>query len=154
MPSLRASDADREQVAERLRHATAEGRLTADELDQRLDALYASRTYGELDVLVADLPARSTRRRSPAPVRRRWVGAACGMAVLLAVLGMVAGTVRHSAAAAAGPGHPIVIGAPGPGVAAHALLAAVGSAISVFAVVLVFAAVVWLLVRSQRPSDA
>jgi Domain of unknown function (DUF1707) len=61
--TLRASDADREQVAERLRHATAEGRLTAEELEERLEALFAARTYGELDALVADLPGQTVRHR-------------------------------------------------------------------------------------------
>ena len=61
--TLRASDADREQVAERLRHATAEGRLTADELEERLEAVFAALTYGELDALVADLPGQTVRRR-------------------------------------------------------------------------------------------
>jgi hypothetical protein len=68
--TLRASDADREQVAERLRHATAEGRLTADELEERLEGVFAARTYGELDALVADLPGQTVRRRertSPTP---------------------------------------------------------------------------------------
>jgi Domain of unknown function (DUF1707) len=60
---LRASDADREQVAERLRHATAEGRLAAEELEERLEAVFAARTYGELDGLVADLPGAPPRRR-------------------------------------------------------------------------------------------
>ena len=55
--SLRASDAEREHVAERLRHAATEGRLLPDELDERLGAAFAARTYGELDVLLADLPA-------------------------------------------------------------------------------------------------
>ncbi|MGI8902082.1 MAG: DUF1707 SHOCT-like domain-containing protein [Solirubrobacteraceae bacterium] len=53
---LRASDADREQVADRLRRASTEGRLGADELDQRLGAALRARTYGELDAIVADLP--------------------------------------------------------------------------------------------------
>jgi len=60
---LRASDADREQVAERLRQATAEGRLTAEELEERLEAVFAARTYGDLDPHVADLPGDSVRRR-------------------------------------------------------------------------------------------
>lgn len=60
---LRASDADREQVAERLRHATAEGRLIPEELEDRLEAVFAARTYGELDALVADLPGQTVRRR-------------------------------------------------------------------------------------------
>ena len=63
--TMRASDADREQVAERLRNATAEGRLLAHELEQRLGAAFSARTYGELDALVADLPgsANVTPRR-------------------------------------------------------------------------------------------
>jgi hypothetical protein len=60
---LRASDADREQVAERLRHATAEGRLLAHELEERLDAVFSARTYGELDAVVADLPGPGHGRR-------------------------------------------------------------------------------------------
>jgi ABC-type nitrate/sulfonate/bicarbonate transport system permease component len=64
--SIRASDADREQVAERLRQATAEGRLLAEELEQRLGAVFAARTYGELDALTADLPSGRN-----APVRTR-----------------------------------------------------------------------------------
>lgn len=61
--TLRASDADRERTAERLRHATAEGRLQADELEDRLEATFAARTYGELDAIVADLPGTAVRRR-------------------------------------------------------------------------------------------
>ncbi|HUA50325.1 MAG TPA: DUF1707 domain-containing protein [Solirubrobacteraceae bacterium] len=64
--TLRASDADRDQVAERLRHATAEGRLNADELEERLEAAFAARTYGELDALVVDLPGQTVRRRERA----------------------------------------------------------------------------------------
>ena len=63
-PALRASDADRDVVAARLRDAHAEGRLTPEEFDQRLDATFAARTMGELAALTADLPV-------PAPVRAR-----------------------------------------------------------------------------------
>jgi Domain of unknown function (DUF1707) len=59
--TLRASDADREQVADRLRQATAEGRLVAEELEERLGAVFAARTYGELDALVDDLPGQGLR---------------------------------------------------------------------------------------------
>ena len=58
LPELRASDTDRERHAEILRHATGEGRLTMEELDERLDAVYASRTHSELDRLVADVVVR------------------------------------------------------------------------------------------------
>ena len=54
--NLRASDGDREQIAERLRKAAAEGRLLSEELEQRIGAAFAARTYGELDALVDDLP--------------------------------------------------------------------------------------------------
>ena len=55
-PELRASDADRELVAERLRDALAEGRLDMEEFGERLDAVYQARTYGELAPLTKDLP--------------------------------------------------------------------------------------------------
>lgn len=52
----RASDRDRDEVADRLREAAAEGRLTADELDERLARAFSAVTYGDLDTLTADLP--------------------------------------------------------------------------------------------------
>jgi hypothetical protein len=61
--TLRASDADRDQIAERLRKATAEGRLLAEELEERLEATFSARTYGELDAVVADLPGVTVHRR-------------------------------------------------------------------------------------------
>src|SRR5262245_51845241 len=54
---LRASDADRERVAEVLRRAAGEGRIELAELDERLAAVYAARTYGELEPITRDLPA-------------------------------------------------------------------------------------------------
>jgi len=54
--SLRASDADRDRVAEVLRAAAADGRLGLDELDERLERLYAAKAYGELAPVVEDLP--------------------------------------------------------------------------------------------------
>jgi hypothetical protein len=53
----RASDGEREAVAERLRAAAAEGRLDPDELEERLGAAYAARTVGDLVPLTSDLPA-------------------------------------------------------------------------------------------------
>jgi Domain of unknown function (DUF1707)/Cell wall-active antibiotics response 4TMS YvqF len=52
----RASDAEREAVVARLREAAGEGRLTVDELDERIDAAYAATTRAELEPLTADLP--------------------------------------------------------------------------------------------------
>ncbi|MFE9474030.1 MULTISPECIES: DUF1707 SHOCT-like domain-containing protein [Streptomyces] len=63
-PELRASDTDRERVAEVLRDALAEGRLDMGEFEERLEATYAARTYGELAPITRDLPAGS----APAPV--------------------------------------------------------------------------------------
>ncbi|MFI7316192.1 DUF1707 domain-containing protein [Streptomyces venezuelae] len=57
LPDLRASDADREWVAEQLRDAVAEGRLDMAEFEERLDATYKARTYGELEPLTRDLPS-------------------------------------------------------------------------------------------------
>ena len=54
-PALRASDADRESVAERLRVASVEGRIDAEELEQRLADVYAARWVADLDRLVADV---------------------------------------------------------------------------------------------------
>lgn len=52
---LRASDADRERIAQVLQDAHADGRLTLDELDERLGVLYSARTLGELATLTGDL---------------------------------------------------------------------------------------------------
>ncbi len=54
-PEMRASDADRDGVMEVLRVAAGDGRLTPDELDERLEAALSSRTLGELAMLTADL---------------------------------------------------------------------------------------------------
>jgi hypothetical protein len=54
---LRASHEDRDQVVEQLRMAAGDGRLTAEELDQRLEVALTARTYGELTALTKDLPA-------------------------------------------------------------------------------------------------
>jgi Domain of unknown function (DUF1707) len=56
-PNWLAATADRERAAGVLRAGFAEGRLTQDELDDRLARVYAARTYGELWALTADLPA-------------------------------------------------------------------------------------------------
>lgn len=102
---LRASDADREQIAERLRQAALEGRLLSDELEDRLGAALSARTYGELDALVADLPAPPVVHRtgSGRPVRR-------SRAVPIAIA-LVLALMFLSAVASALGGHPH----PGPG---------------------------------------
>ncbi len=64
---MRASHDDRDQVVERLRVAAGDGRLTAEELDERLEAALTARTYGELERLVVDLPAASGGAALAAP---------------------------------------------------------------------------------------
>lgn len=54
---LRASDADRDRAASVINNAMAEGRLTAQEHSDRLDAIYAAKTHGELVPVLDDLPA-------------------------------------------------------------------------------------------------
>jgi hypothetical protein len=56
-PSMRAATADRERTVDVLKAGFAEGRLTQDEYDERMGRAYAARTYGELNALIADLPA-------------------------------------------------------------------------------------------------
>jgi hypothetical protein len=71
----RASDAEREQVVIRLRDASAEGRLTLEELADRTALAYRAQSHAELAPLTEDLPA------TPAPSRRkpvRWLGTAIG----------------------------------------------------------------------------
>ncbi|WP_030346075.1 DUF1707 SHOCT-like domain-containing protein [Streptomyces sp. NRRL S-1022] len=63
---LRASDADRDRVADILREALAEGRLTADEHAERVDGVLHAKTVGELEVFIRDLPAGHRRPAGPA----------------------------------------------------------------------------------------
>ncbi len=66
---LRISDADRHRVAELLREAAGEGRIDLDELDTRLEAAYAAKTYGDLVPITLDLPGHhsSTPAVPPRP---------------------------------------------------------------------------------------
>lgn len=54
--NVRASDAEREQVVQRLHGAVSEGRLTLSEFGERTEAAYGTRTRGDLERLLADLP--------------------------------------------------------------------------------------------------
>jgi Domain of unknown function (DUF1707) len=65
LPALRASHQDRDRVIEALRVAAGDGRLTLDELDQRIELAMAALTYAELAPLTADLPAAGTPLSSP-----------------------------------------------------------------------------------------
>ena len=73
---MRAADADRQRVAERLRAALDEGRLELSEYDERLQQAYAAKTYGELERVTTDLPttlpAASASQLGQSPTWR-WV---------------------------------------------------------------------------------
>jgi hypothetical protein len=69
----RASDAEREQVVVRLRDASAEGRLTLEELADRTALAYRATTHTDLEPLTADLPATASPTAPAARQRRRWV---------------------------------------------------------------------------------
>lgn len=75
-PAVRASDAEREALGERLRDAAAEGRLTLEELADRAEAAYRATTRDELDQLVSDLPAAPPERAAASAASerppRRW----------------------------------------------------------------------------------
>ena len=75
---LRASYEDRDRVVELLRVSAGDGRLTADELDERLELAMTARTYGELAKLVADLPAAGSVASAPAPRVKEVVRIDCG----------------------------------------------------------------------------
>jgi hypothetical protein len=65
--SLRISDDDRHRVAEVLRQAAGEGRIDLEELDERLEATYGAKTYGDLVPITADLPAQGTAHHPTTP---------------------------------------------------------------------------------------
>jgi hypothetical protein len=104
--SLRASDADRDAVTERLREAAGEGRLEPDELEERVESALRARTYGELARLLADLPRppdtpwRRSGRRTGRVARSARVGAGL-LAVVTVALAVVAVVIALVLAAAA-----------------------------------------------------
>jgi len=87
---LRASDADRERIANVLRDAAGDGRLTMAELDERLDAVYAAKTYAELEPITHDLPATGAEyvpavspSAAPDPARFGAQGTSAGAVAIL-----------------------------------------------------------------------
>ncbi|MEU7165177.1 DUF1707 domain-containing protein [Streptomyces morookaense] len=85
LPEIRASDAERERVAEALRTAVAEGRLDMEEFGERLEAAYKARTHAELVPLVRDLP-ETPASASPSP-RKYEAGARATSRGAVAVFG-------------------------------------------------------------------
>ncbi|HEV2774153.1 MAG TPA: DUF1707 domain-containing protein [Solirubrobacteraceae bacterium] len=90
-PDLRASDADRERAVLTLGRAAGEGRLDVDELEERLQAAYAARTHGELELLLADVGGaiEGDLARAPAPAPRARVvrSAAAGTSWIVSIMG-------------------------------------------------------------------
>lgn len=74
---LRISDADRHQVAELLQTAAGDGRIDLDELDARLTATYAARTYADLVPITLDLP--SQLEQSTGPQKQRHLAILSGL---------------------------------------------------------------------------
>jgi Domain of unknown function (DUF1707)/Cell wall-active antibiotics response 4TMS YvqF len=70
---VRASDAERDHAVDRLRDAAAEGRLTFEELADRIDVASGAATRGELETLTADLPEPTVAPAPVAPLRHRSV---------------------------------------------------------------------------------
>jgi hypothetical protein len=99
LPQLRASDADRERVAEVLRDALAEGRLDMEEFDERLGAAYQARTYAELEPLTRDLPSAGAAAPMPAvpaepSARTSWAARIGGRATSRKAIAVMGGFQR------------------------------------------------------------
>jgi len=81
-PDIRASDADRDRVAGSLREHCAQGRITMDELQERLESVYAAKTIGQLQEITSDLPEEdlyelpvpASQRTTAAPATRYETG--------------------------------------------------------------------------------
>jgi hypothetical protein len=68
---MRVSDSDRERAADVLREAAGHGRITMDELDERLELAYAAKTYADLAAVTRDLPGPA---QAPSAVRPAMTG--------------------------------------------------------------------------------
>ncbi len=94
---MRVSNDDREKVAQVLHNAMAEGRLTVTELEERLDKVYAAKTFGDLEPLVRDLPignqSRALAAQTPAaaPVPSGRIG---GRGTSSGAVAIMSGSVR------------------------------------------------------------
>lgn len=92
-PEIRASDAEREQIARTLQTAATDGRLTLEEMEERLEQLYSTKYRHELEVLVRDLPAAAPEagpaRLEEAPRARRFSGPLAVHAVVVGVMSVM-----------------------------------------------------------------
>lgn len=99
---LRASDAERDAVVSELAEHLKDGRLQAEEFDQRVGRAVNARTRGELDEVLTDLP-RPVAAPPPAPSRARLPFPVVAIAIFVTAMMLLGGISR---AAAAG-GHPV-----------------------------------------------
>jgi hypothetical protein len=97
-PDLRAADADREHVAERLRKSHAEGRLDMDEFQERLEQCYRAKTLGELRALVRGLPRQDEQveRRSFSWIRPSRLALLAPLLLVLLVVSAATGHEHHA----------------------------------------------------------
>jgi hypothetical protein len=86
-PELRISDTDRDRAAEVLREAHAHGRITVDELDERLTSVYAAKTEADLVPVTRDLPATPASRPAAMEPARGRIGGTARFRMSLAILG-------------------------------------------------------------------
>ena len=86
-PELRISDTDRDRTAEVLREAHAHGRITVDELDERLTSVYSAKTYADLVPITRDLPAVKDAAAPPQIARSSRIGGTPRFRMSLAILG-------------------------------------------------------------------
>jgi hypothetical protein len=92
--ALRAADADRHKIAEQLKAALDEGRLSLGEYDERVRDAYGARTYADLLVLVADLPkpgvsAAEVSARRAADLKREARRMPVALSILWTILGAI-----------------------------------------------------------------
>jgi hypothetical protein len=89
-PELRISDTDRDRAAEVLREAHAQGRITVDELDERLTSVYSAKTEADLVPVTRDLPATrgpGSAAMDPRTPARGRIGGTPRFSMSLAILG-------------------------------------------------------------------
>ncbi len=94
-PSLRASDAEREAAAARLRAHHADGRLDTAELQERIDRCYKAKTLGELKQLLADLPGETASPQAEREVRHRLPIPLIALVPVLLALAAICGVAHH-----------------------------------------------------------
>ncbi|TCO65553.1 DUF1707 SHOCT-like domain-containing protein [Actinocrispum wychmicini] len=87
--SIRISNEDREKVAQILHSAMADGRIDLKELEERLDTVYAAKTFADLEPVTRDLPVQAPRALAvpqSMPVSTNRIGGTTGPAQSIAIM--------------------------------------------------------------------